>query len=33
MEGNNSDNKVLKKYTQEVQSEKLPPPLFGHTVN
>jgi len=33
MEGNNPDNKVLKKYAQEVQSEKLPPPCFGHTVN
>ena len=33
MEGNNPDNKVLKKYAQEVQSEKLPPPRFGHTVN
>ena len=33
MEGNNSDNKVLKKYAQEVQSEKLPTPYFGHTVN
>ena len=33
MEGNNTDNKVLKKYAQEVQSEKLPPPRFGHTVN
>ena len=33
MEGNNPDNKVLKKYAQEVQSEKLPPPRFGHSVN
>ena len=33
MEGNNPDNKVLEKYAQEVQNEKLPPPLFGHTVN
>ena len=33
MEGNNPDNKVLKKYYQEVQSEKLPPPCFGHIVN
>ena len=33
MEENAHDNKVLKKYAQEVQSEKLPPPLFGHTVN
>ena len=33
MEGNNPDNKVLKKYDQKVQSEKLPPPLFGHIVN
>ena len=33
MEGNNSGNKVLKKYAQEVQCEKLPPPRFDHTVN
>ena len=33
MEGSNPDNKVLKKYAQEVQSEKLPLPRFGHTVN
>jgi len=33
MEGNNPDNKVLKKYAQEVQSKKLPPTLFGHTLN
>ena len=33
MEGNNPDNKVLKKYAQEVQYEKLPPPRFDHTVN
>ena len=32
MEGNNPDNKVLKKYAQEVQSEKLPPPRFDHIV-
>ena len=31
---NKSDNnKVLKKYAQEVQSDVLPPPRFGHTVN
>ena len=32
---NNSaqNNKVLKKYATEVQSEILPPPRFGHTVN
>ena len=28
MEENNPDNKVLKKYAQEVQSEKLPPPCL-----
>ena len=33
MEGNNPDNKVLKKYAQEVQSEKSPPSRFGHTLN
>ena len=33
MESNAPDNKVLKKYAKEVQSEKLPPPRFGHTVN
>ena len=33
MDSNNSDNKVLKKYAQEVQNDKLPPPRFGHTVN
>ena len=33
MEGNNHDNKVLKKYAQEVQSEKLRPQPFGHIVN
>jgi len=33
MEENNPDNKILKKYAQEIQSEKLPSPLFGHTVN
>ena len=33
MEGNNSDNKVLKKYYQEVQNEKPPPLRFGHTLN
>jgi len=32
MEGNNPDNKVMKKYAQEVQSEKLPPPRFGHII-
>ena len=32
MEGNNPDNKDLKKYAQEVQSEKLPPPRFDHIV-
>ena len=26
-------NKVLKKYAQEVQSEQIPPPRFGHSVN
>lgn len=29
----NTDNEVLKKYAEIVQSEKLPPPRFGHTVN
>ena len=33
MDSNSSDNKILKKYAQEVKSEKLPPPRFGHTVN
>jgi len=33
METNTPDNKVLKKFAQEVQNEKLPPPRFGHTVN
>ena len=33
MEANTPDNKVLKKFAQEVQNEKLPPPRFGHTVN
>ena len=33
MEENNPGNKVLKKYAQEVQCEKLPPPRFDHTVN
>jgi len=33
MEENNPDNKVLKKYAQEIKSGKLSPPLFGHTVN
>ena len=36
MEKENSstqNNKVLKKYATEVQSEILPPPRFGHTVN
>ena len=35
MENQNSsqNNKVLKKYAQEVQSDVLPPPRFGHTVN
>ena len=33
MEGNNPDNKILKKSAQEVQSVKLPPPRFGHSVN
>ena len=33
MDSNSSENKVLKKYAQEVKSEKLPPPRFGHTVN
>ena len=33
MAENNPNNKVLKKYSQEVQSEKLPLPCFGHTVN
>ena len=33
MDNNNSDEKVLKKYGQEVQSANLPPPRFGHTVN
>ena len=28
-----SNNKVLKKYAQEVQSDYIPPPRFGHTVN
>ena len=26
-------NKVLKKYAEEVQSEQIPPPRFGHSVN
>ena len=30
---NSNANNVLKKYAQEVQSENLPPPRFGHTVN
>ena len=30
---NSPSNKVLKKYAQEVQSEYIPPPRFGHTVN
>ena len=30
---NSQSNKVLKKYAQEVQSEYIPPPRFGHTVN
>ena len=33
MEENNLNNKVLKKFAQEIQSEKLPPLLFGHIVN
>ena len=33
MEGNNPDNKVLKKYAQNVQIEKTPPSRFGHTLN
>ena len=33
MEGNNLDNNVLKKYAKEIQSEKLPPSLFGNIVN
>jgi len=33
MEENNPDNKVLKKYAQEVQSKKLPSPHIGNTVN
>ena len=33
METNNSENKILKKYAQEIETENLPPPRFGHTVN
>ena len=33
MEGNNPDNKVLKKYAQNVQIEKTPPSRFGQTLN
>ena len=33
MDSNNSDNKFLKKYAQEIQQDNLPPPRFGHTVN
>ena len=33
METNNSENKILKKYAQEIKTENLPPPRFGHTVN
>ena len=33
METSNSENKILKKYAQEIKTENLPPPRFGHTVN